>query len=255
MKMKSSRTMFLGILLLFSTMLNLQRAHAQTPDSISHSSTSSGAIQFQLIGGIGIYYIGDWSPVSRFRIGADVSLNHSNQSGGGLGYSIDTEPLPSSSSSSNNTSQPEETSNSYQISLSGLCLENFAEYKHTSIYCGIGPMVSYSWSRSTSNYPRSNYGTYDTSKYIDNNEYTNRASAIGPIAIFGVRSRLLDHVALSAEIGLSALYQWSMQSNSYTSTYSSQTSPTSTFNNGNISHLKGWVLSLNDIRIGLIIEL
>jgi hypothetical protein len=107
MKTKSSLSIYLGILLLFLIILNSQRVFAQTADSAAvSSSTSGGAIQFQLVGGIGVYYIGDWSPASRFRVGADVSWNHSNQSGSNTGYSIYAYVPPSSSSAYGNTSQP-----------------------------------------------------------------------------------------------------------------------------------------------------
>ena len=58
-------------MLLCFTILNSQEATSQTTDSLSQ-----GFLQFQLIGGLGVYYIGDWSASSYFRIGADMSLNH-----------------------------------------------------------------------------------------------------------------------------------------------------------------------------------
>ena len=138
MKKTCSHTIHITIVLLLSTMLNLQKAQAQTTDSLIHSSSFNSALQFQLIGGIGIYYIGDWSSVSGFRIGANVSLNHSNQSGNSNGYDISIYTPPSPSNVQENASQPEQTSNLYQISLSGLYLQKLAAYKQTLVYCGIG---------------------------------------------------------------------------------------------------------------------
>jgi len=249
-----SNTINLIMMLLIFTVLNSQSGYAQSTDSLTHSPTSNRAIQFQLIGGIGVYYIGDWNPASHYRIGADVSLNHSKQTGSYVEYSMQTEPPPSPTTSSGGTSQPEQTSNSYQVSLSGLYLQTLADYKNTSIYFGVGPIVSYSWSRTTSKYPHTSTGTYDTTISVDNNEYTTKASAIGPLAIIGLRSQLIDHVALTAEIGLSAVYQWTMQSNSYISTYGTPAS-SSTFSNGDVVRLDGWAVSLNAIRIGLIVGL
>ena len=256
MKTTCSRTIHITIVLLLSTMLGLQIAHTQTTDSLIHTSSSNGAMQFQLIGGIGVYYIGDWAPASQFRIGADVSFNHSNQSGSNNGYTIYSYTPPSSSSVQENIRQPDQTYNSYQTSLSGLYLHNLAEYKHTFIYCGVGPMITYSWNRSISKNPQT-YISIDTSSYNDNSEYTNKTSSVGPLAIIGVRSRLIDHVSLSAELELSAVYQWTMQTNSdiYISNNSSFNPVTNTNNSSDITHLNGWAISLNSIRVGLIIEL
>ena len=236
-------------------MLNSQNVISQVTDSLTHSSVSQGGIQFQLIGGLGLYYIGDWSPVSHFRIGADFSLNHSNQSGSSTGYDIYSNTPPTQQSAQNTTNQPEQTTNSYLISLSALYLQNIVEYKHASIYCGIGPMISYSWYRGVDKSTNSQYAPYDSNTYINNGENTNKTSAIGPLAIVGIRSKLLDHISLSAEIGLSALYQWTMESDSYVTTNISPGPYVQTSNNGSVSHLNGWTISLTDIRIGLIIEL
>lgn len=254
MKTAFSHTIHITIVLLFSTMLNLQKVHAQTTDSLIRSSSFNSALQFQLIGGIGVYYIGDWSSVSGFRIGADVSLNHANQSGSNNGYDISIYTPPSPSSVQENTSQPEQTSNSYQISLSGLYLQQLAEYKQTLVYCGIGPEMTYHWDRSTSKYPET-YTSSDTSSSTNSQENTNKISGIGPLAILGVRSRLLDRVSLSAEIELSAIYQWTVQTNSYISTTTSPPYAVVTYKSGSISDLNGWSISLNAIRVGLIIEL
>jgi len=253
MKKTCSHTIHITIVLLLSTMLALQKAHPQTTDSLIHSSSFNSALQFQLIGGIGVYYIGDWSSVSGFRIGANVSLNHSNQSGSNNGYDISIYTLPPSSAQEN-TSQPEQTSNSYQISLSGLYLQKLAEYKQTLIYCGIGPEITYHWDRSTSKYLET-YTSNDTTSSTNSQENTNKTSGIGPLAILGVRSRLLDRVSLSAEIELSAIYQWTVQTNSYISTTTYPAYDVVTYKSGGISDLNGWSISLNAIRVGLIIEL
>ena len=253
MKIISSQATHLAIMLLWCTMLNSQIATSQTTDSLSQ-----GFLQFQLIGGLGIYYIGDWTTSSFFRIGADLSLNHTNQSGDSLQLSNYTTTPPSSTSASSNTSQPGHTSNSYQITLSALHVQKLLVYKQTFTYCGIGPMVSYSWSRSTNDIPTSYAQTYGTTTYYTSGEYisenTNKISALGPFAMLGVRSLLINRVAVSAEIGFSALYQWTTQSNSSTTTSTNPSGSSNTSDAGSISHLEGWNVSLYAIRIGLIIE-
>lgn len=256
MKTISLKMTYLGNLLLILTMLNSQNVHAQTTDSLTYHSTSNGAIQFQLIGGLGVYYIGDCGSAPHLRIGVDLSFDHSDQSGGNSAYSISTSTPPSSSSSSHSASDPDQTSNSYQISLSGLYLQQLADYKHTSVYCGVGPLATYAWDRYRSKYPRTFIDSYNNSSTsLENNENTYKSSSIGPLTIFGIRSRLVDHVGLSAEIGLSAVYRWTTESYSYRSTSTSSGSSSSTYENGNISNLSGWVFTLNAIRIGLVIEL
>jgi len=252
------KTVFIKIIdlvipIVLITTLNSQNAHSQSTDSITHSSPSIGAIQFQLLGGLGLYYIGDWNSASHYRIGADFYLGHSNQSGGSVTYNINTAPGAQGPLYQTNT--PDQTSNSYQISLSTLYLQQIIEYKHTSIYCGVGPVISYYWGRSNDRTTYYQAIPSDTTTAIYNNENTSKTSGIGPLIIIGLKSRVLDHISLTAEIGLSALYQWTMDSYSYNSTYYGPGSYASASTAGNISHLNGWDISLTDIRIGLAIEL
>lgn len=234
----------LAILTISIITFGSQETFSQTTDSTSSSSAFCGALQFQLTGGVGIYYIGELSQSSYYRVGADLSLNRSDQSGS-----------ESSLSSSDTTlSQPKQSTNSYQISLSALYIQKLAEYKKTFLYCGVGPMVTYSWQRGTSSYPSTDYyqGTTESEKY--SSEYTSRISGIGPMAIFGVRTRLANQVGASAEIGISAVYQWNTQSGSSSSTYIGY-GTTSTSNNSDISHLNGWAVSLANVRVGVVFEL
>ncbi len=242
-----------GILLLCFAILNSRDAFSQAKDSLSSSSTSDGALQFQLIGGLGVYYIGECGTYSHFRIGADLSLNHSDQSGSGTSYYYNT---PSSTSSSTTVSQPEQSSTSYQFSLSALYLQKLVEYRHASMYCGIGPSVNYSWNRSTNKSP-STETSGGTVIYSSTDSYgsTEKTSGIGPLVILGVRSRLVEHVGLSAEIGVSAVYWWNTQTYFSNSTSSGTSSDVSTANTSSTSRLTGWAISLTGIRVGLIVEL
>ena len=251
MKTAFNKIINLATPLLLITTLNWQIARSQPTDSTSHISTSIGTIQFQLLGGLGLYYIGNCSSVSHYRIGADFYINHSHQSGGGVSYNINT--AIGAQSPQYYTSIPDEISNSYQISLSTLYLQQIVEYKHTSIYCGVGPVISYNWDRS--NDKTTDYQATPSNTAIYDNENTTKTSGIGPLIIIGLKSRVLDHISLTAEIGLSALYQWTMNSYSYNSTYYGPGSYSSASTAGNIAHLNGWEISLTDIRIGLAIEL
>lgn len=241
-------------LLLLLVFLNSQKVFSQTADSLVSSWPPGGALQFQFIESLGVYYIGSWDPVGHFRIGADLSLNHSNQSGTGDSYSTSYTPSPAYESSYSTATQPEQASTSYQISLSVLYLHELVGYKHTYMYGGIGPMASYSWYRFTS---KSSYTqVYGSSflSYAYEDERTNKTSAIGPLAILGVRSRLLEHVGLNAELGLSAVYQWAEQSSSSGSISTGSSSYTTGSKNGSISHLTGWVISFTGIQVGLVLE-
>ena len=254
MKTSYSRIFYFGVMMFCYTLFNSETTYSQTIDSLSHPSNSNGAFQFQLLGGIGIYYIGELNSVSHFRIGADVSLNHSDQSGNNSGSSTYTSEPPLYSSSSSNSSEPNQTGNSYQISLSALYLHNLVEYKQSTMYAGVGPLLSYYWNRSISKYPSTS--TYSsTTTYSNSSENTSKTSSIGPLSIFGVKSKLVEYVDISAEISLSAVYQWTFQSSSFSSTNGNLPSYTSTSSNNNISRLSGWSVSINAIRIGLIINL
>jgi hypothetical protein len=252
MKNSFNKTIPFTVILWLTTIFNSTSAFSQSTDSLAHLSSSSGAIQFQLLGGLGIYYIGDWNSASQYRIGADFSISHTNQSGGGITYTFNTVPA---TGGQYNTTQPNQISNSYQFSLSALYLQRIIEYNHALFYCGVGPTLSYDWGRSNDKTTYFASVQNNTGTQIYNNENTTRTSAIGPLAIIGVRSRLLDHVSLTAELGLSALYEWTMQSYSYNSTTNGPGSNRNASTTGNISHLDGWTISLTDIRIGLAIQL
>lgn len=231
-------------LLLLSLIIE-PKAHAQFADSLSSHQSTGGALQFQLIGGIGVYYIGEWSSSSSYRVGADASFNHTNSSGTNESNSNYTGLSPSSSSSN-----PDQTSTSYQISVSGLCINKLAEFAHTSLYCGAGPMVSYSHNTYSNTSTSTSSGSFGTDSHSDVQENRSTIWGLGPIGIMGIRSQLLQHVNLSAEMGISAIYQWTSQSSSSTSLTTDFSSSSSTK-----STLKGWSISLSDIRIGVIIVL
>jgi hypothetical protein len=244
MKTIDSRPICLGMMMLFCTFLFPQRTLPQITDSLSRAS--SGSLQFQLLGGLGIYYITDWGSTSYLRVGIDGYFNHSDNSGDGNGYSTysSTSGTPSSSTS---TRQPEENSTSYDVSVSGIYALKIVEYANSILYCGPGPMVSYSNSKlsTTSSSTRTEASSTYQDTYTNNS--TGKTWGIGPLAILGLRNQLLNHVSLSAEMSLSALYQWS--SHTYAST------STSTSNNGDNSSSKGWYISLSKIRIGVIVDL
>ena len=117
-------------------------------------------------------------------------------------------------------------------------------------------MAGYSLSRSNGDvstfYPSGDYVEIER----DISESANKTWSLGPYVMLGVRSVLVDRVSVSAEMGFSALYQWTTWSNSSltTNTYTSPYGSTTTNNNGSVSHLEGWNLTLATVRIGLVIE-
>lgn len=246
----------LAILALLIVTFTAQRTFSQTTDSSSTSSTSCGALQIQSVGGWGVYYIGDLSRSSFFRVGADLALNHSTYSGTMSDHFLYTSSS-SSPSSDTMTEQPSETTNSYGVALSALYIQKLAEYKSTFLYCGVGPMFTYSWEKGTDSYPytQTSEGMTTTSEYTEN--FTDRTSGIGPIAILGIRSGLVDHIGISAEVGLSAIYQWNtVTESSLSTTTSTGAIPyTSSENDNSNYHLNGWVVSLTSVRIGVVVGL
>ena len=73
MKTIDARPIRLGMAVLCAMLLFSQSSFPQSSDTLT--GASSGSLQFQLIGGLGAYYIGSWEPTSYCRIGADVSLS------------------------------------------------------------------------------------------------------------------------------------------------------------------------------------
>ena len=249
--MKAAR---LAILALLVGMFGAQGTFSQTRDSSSASSASCGALQFQLIGGAGINYIGKLSRSSFFRIGADLSLNHVNQSGNeSSSFSYTSSSSPASSDSTIESSN--QTMNSYNVSLSALYVQELAEYKSAFLYCGVGPMLTYSWSKSTDNHPVVETSGGITTFYTNTSSSTGKTSGIGPTAIIGVRSNLVNHVGVSAEIGFSAIYQWNTQSNLNISRSTSPPWYSASENVSNVSHMNGWNVSLSSVRIGVVFDL
>jgi hypothetical protein len=252
MKTTQSRPICLGMMMLFCTFLLPQQTFPQITDSLSQAS--SGSLQFQLLGGLGIYYLSDCSSTTYFRVGIDGYFNHSDNSGDGTGYST----YSSTSGTTNSytiTTQPEENSTSYEVSVSGVYALRIVEYANTNLYCGAGPIASYSHSKSSTTSSSTSTDDTGTTMESQTNNNTGKTWGVGPLAILGLRNRLLDHVSLSAEISVSALYQWT--SRTYNSRYTSTSSPaiTSASNYGNTSSSKGWYISLSNIRIGVIVDL
>jgi hypothetical protein len=244
----------LAIFTMLIVTFGAQRAFSQTIDSSSAQSNSRGTLQIQSLGGWGIYYIGDLSQWSYFRVGADLSFNHSTQSGSLNSYSLSTTSL-SSLGSDTLSEQPDETANSYQIDLSALYIQKLAQYKSIFLYCGAGPMFTYSWGKATASFPYTETSQGTSTTYQENDASSSKTTGIGPVAILGVRSQLVDRIGISAEIGLSAIYQWNSASDLYTTTFSGPPTNTGTENQSESEHLKGWNISLSTVRIGVTVAL
>jgi hypothetical protein len=255
MKTKSFKNIYLTVIFVCGIIINSAQTLSQESDTLTNLQSSNCALQFQLIGGVGVYYINDLNKESHLRIGADVNLNHSDQSGDQSGFSMYTSGNPPTSSASTSTEKPDQTSNSYQIIFSVLYIRDIVEYKHTNLYCGLGPMTSYLWSRSTSKSISTNTSTSYAYVYNNTSENTTNSRNLGAMAMFGVNSQILDNVGLTAEISLSASYNWQTNTNSYTSVNTSTGSSYYSNSNGGITHNNGWLLSINAIRVGLLIGL
>jgi hypothetical protein len=242
----------LSILLTLAILIGPGKSFSQATDSTT-SFTFGNALQFQLIGGVGLDYIAGLSLSSCFRIGADLSLNHTDRSGSQSSSEIYSYP-PSSPSTDTISTSPDQTSNTYAITLSGLYIQKLAQYRNTILYFGAGPEVAYSWGRSSDNEPgrRTSQGTIETQE--TSTESTNKTTGIGPVAILGVGSRIVDQVSVTAEIGLSALYEWSSTSSATSYSYTQPSYQYSdTFNSS--SHTTGWTISLANVRIGILVGL
>jgi hypothetical protein len=87
--------------------------------------------------------------------------------------------------------------------------------------------------------------------------HTNRVTTwgAGPIAILGVKSKLLGRIGLSAELSVNALYQFSNSSGADDTQYGTVGQPYSTGTSTTSSNSHGWQVTLDDIRIGVILAL
>jgi hypothetical protein len=239
-----SRLIVWGVIVL--TVLIQSQVFTQPIESDSTRQSIAGGFQFQLIGGLGLYYFCDSRTSSSFKVGFDASINHSNSSGNLKTLDGD---IASQVSTSGN---PEKASSSDQISASALYVYYIAEYAHTFLYCGLGPMASYSYEKGLDNWTSSSPGV---STFTNANENVSTVWGVGPVGMIGIRSRIIEHVSLSAEMSFSALHQWTSQSSSltYTATYTAggtyKTVHTSE------STLKGWSISISSIRVGIILVL
>ena len=247
----------LKALMLASLLLVCQAAFSQLADSSRQIRTA--ALQFQLINGFGLNYWSDLPSHSYLRIGADLSYHHSNSSGtsgGDYTYSSVSDTY-SSSTRETLSGAPENNSTSYQISISGLYLRSIPCFVNTSIFLGGGLGIQHSkgWSSSSSSTVRwdTSFRTVQTSEDRSNS----RSVGVGPVLVCGVHTSLISHVALSAEVSLSAMYQWSWSDSHwlYGST-STGSSPSSTSNSqSQNTNEKGWDISLSNIRLGIVVEL
>jgi hypothetical protein len=243
MKTNLFRISGIAACLVYLSLLVSQSAPAQAPDS--SRAAPGNALQFQIVGGVGVYYISGGSGSTFYRIGADASIHSANSSGTQEGRQDNTGSLGSTSGG-----PTDQTSSSIQVSVSGLWLMTIAEYSHTSLYVGLGPVGTYSNDKSsygsTNNYtyPGGSYG------YTDINSYSNTKSAwgLGPLALIGIRARAFNLVT-----NLSAQYQWTSTTYTSTQTYVSP-SPSVNVDSGS-SKFTGWAIDLRSIQIGVAIDI
>jgi hypothetical protein len=251
------RGSLLACMLVCSSLLICQHAQSQSADTVSSHPGGAPALQFHLVGGFGVYYLGNWSANSYYRIGADASLSFSHTSGN------DDENSTSSSTSGTSTSSdaqrytdlPGNKYLSYQVAASGLYVRPIVEYASTTLYVGGGPSVLYSRYAYSNSSTSTRIDTTSTSTGMSNGESHGKTCGIGPLALCGLKTRLISHVCLTAEVSLTAMYEWTWTSTSNSSHSTNTSSATSDYTESISSFSKGWSISLSSIRLGVIIEL
>ncbi|HLP17996.1 MAG TPA: hypothetical protein VK470_17190 [Bacteroidota bacterium] len=232
------------------------RVDAQTADTSAANTTPASAVQFQLLGGFGINYLGSFGETSSYRIGLDLSLNHTNQWGENNGSIYIDSSSPYTSRRTSTGGSDDKTSTEYSATLNILYLERIAHYKKANLYYGFGPMASYSRSKISISTRDLLIGSGSESQDYNSSENIISEYGAGPLLMTGVSTHVINAVTLSAEFGLSVKYIWSTTTSSlfHTSTYGT----INAFNSErheNSSTSDGWTISLTAIRIGCIIEL
>ncbi len=245
-----SRMPFVAVTCVLS-LLFAPAVQSQSVDSSTTARPHSPALQFDLIRDFGVYYIGAWGSSTFFRIGVDLSYSNESSSG--------TTTTTSNSTTGSNYSdagKPDNTTLSYAITVTGYWIQTLAEYGHSSLYVGAGPMVTYSRLKfaysSSSNQTNTPFAYSTTESSVE----TTTGWGFGPAAVIGIRARIVEPVSVTAELNLSALHEWTTSSSTSTdlSIDSSNNTNTITVSTGS-SDMKGWTITLDNIRIGIIVDL
>ena len=241
------------LIAVLSTVLILPSSWAisQEEDSTASSVVSGPALQFQILQGVGASYLFSGSQSGHFRIGVDAYLDFSDESGNGDYYNHSTsKPSGTASTGASIVDQGQEATY-YKVSASLIYLANIVSYGNSRIYVGIGPMASFrheQYAATSTTVDMREIAAQSTSSNA--NETKRRTWDVGPLGVLHVRSHLTGQLALSAEITVSVAHQWVSESYISTSTSSSQD-----YVSGGSLHMKGWVVSLSGIRIGIIVGL
>lgn len=197
-------------------------------------SNHSSAIQFHLVGGYAVSYLGSLSPSSAFRITADLYLNSRSIEG----------PIKSSSSSYTQDRSRSTNSDSYGADVVVSHVSYAAVTDNSSFYFGLGPVASYT--SSSSKDIDAEHPSFSSPGY--HNEYSTRASqwGIGAQGIVGLQAMLTSTVSFLAEYQVSALHIWQESR----SDYSFSSASGSDFN-WSTTEQRGWQFNLNSIRLGI----
>ena len=246
--MKSNKSYSFGCLSVFAILLLMslhsQQLLSQTRDSLSGSG--GGALQFQLIGNLGMYYLVHVGSSSYLRVGVNGSYDHTDNSGDGNNYYF-----PSSSSQT----KPSEKSTSYSVALSGVFALKIAGFANSALYCGLGPLTSYSVDNSYSTLSYSYTSDVSNLAYTQVHSSANKVWGVGPLGILAVRTHLFGSVGLTAEVDLSAQYQWTSGTSNDHYERVDPTSGSESSNGGTNQHLAGWKVEISSIIIGVDVEL
>lgn len=227
---------------------------AQSRDSIAEIMPFRPAIQVQLYNGVGVNYLGHLTASTRYRVGVDISIHYGESSGPG-----DVNVFTVNSYYTKRiTSQKSETSSHY-IGVSPLALFDIAAYSRAALYWGIGPSVSYQYTKTASTYnERTDYHSSGNSFYEANSsdDTSIRTVAFGSAALVGIRGNVVDGFGVTAEIECRAMYEIT-HSDGLRTTY--EMTGSSTLPNVQEAHSSGkntgWSLTLANVRAGIIFNL
>lgn len=233
---------------LVASLLSCHSLNAQTLDSATAATPTRGALQFQLVGGLGVNYFAPLGNSSSLRLGADVAFKHGHSDA-----TYDEHALLYPMGPTISWGYPEADATSYEFTVSGLYIQALSEFMNTSLYCGVGPSASFSFSKTLGNIDDRSMTGASFNSVTGTSENKSTVRGIGGLALLGAKARIIERISLSAELCFSALYQWSNTSlYSETRYFYSEGSSSQTFDSRSSSS-RGWSTAVSNIRVGLLI--
>ena len=242
---------FLTITVYFSTQAQIQ--------SLDSTSLKEGiwALQFGIAGNFTL------TSFQGSTIGAKYQLSDKNAIRGGITINGSTnDGTTSNSGSVDNTSYGTTPGSSSTNSANVSFVLQYLWYMNPNgpvhFYTGLGPLVSYSYSKSSTDNPDLitiyNNGSYQGYWEGQSSASTSTQWGVGGSGIIGVEWFACRWLSLHADYNESIQYRWSSSSSSHGNT--SSTAPNYISSNTNSSgKSKGWTLSSSGVAFGLNIYL